>query len=298
MKLSKIFILASAVLAFTACSEDDEWNSTNGATVSMGQETMSVKESKGMFNVPITVTGERNAPVQVTVEVVAASENAATEDKHYLVTSKTINIAPEDEVGKIEIIAVDDDEINVAREFTVNIISVKGATINQEKKSTVITLKDNDSAFYEKLGGKWVMTGIDPTDGSPLSWNVNVIAADEEDEDYEKYLYVTGMMGYSWTMATLTYDYDMETGAGSLTFEPGQLFAEDLNFNLGGYNDVYIYGFNGRGFTMNSVSGTWSEDFKTVTFAEGEAVAGAITDKQGNLIGFLWFAISDIKMTR
>lgn len=297
MKLSKIFILASAVLAFTACSDDNEWNSVKDATVSMGQDAMTVKESKGRFALPIAVSGERNAPVQVTVEVVAAETNPATEDVHYLVTSKTINIAAEDQTGEVEIYTVDDDDINEARQFTATIIGVKGANIDENKKSTVVTLKDNDSEFYEKLAGKWVMTGVDSR-GNAISWNVNVIAADEEDPDYNKYLYVTGMMGYSWTMAVLTYDYDMATNEGSLTFEMGQLFAEDVNFGLGGLNDVYLYSVEGGYFTMTPISGTWSEDFKTITFQEMPLLYGAITEKDGSLNGYTWFNIGSIKMTR
>lgn len=296
MKLSKIFILASAVLAFTACSEDDEWNSTNGATVSMGQETMSVKESKGMFNVPITVTGERNAPVQVTVEVVAAENNPATEDVHYLVTSKTVNISAEDEEGEIEILTVDDDDINVAREFIVNIISVKGASINESKKSTVITLRDNDSEFYEKLSGKWKMDGVD-TRGGALSWNVNVIAADEEDEDYNKYLYVTGMMGYNWTMAVLSYNYDMATNEGSVAFEMGNMFAEGVNFSGLGVCDVYLYSVEGGYFTETPIEGKWSDDFKTITFQETPFMYGALA-QDGALNGYTWFSLGSVKMTR
>ncbi len=297
MKLSKIFVLASAVMAFTACSEDMEWNTTDTGVVSMGQETVTVKESKGRFVVPITVSGERNAPVQVTVEVVAAETNPAVEDKNYLVTSKTVNIAADAEAGEVEIFTVDDDDINEARQFTMTIISAKGATIDDSKKSTVVTVKDNDAEFYEKLAGKWTMTGVDAK-GNSLSWNVNVVAADEESEDYNKYLYVTGMMGYSWTMAKLTYNYDMATAEGSVTFEMGQLFAEDVNFGLGGLNDVYLYTVEEGKFTATPIVGTWSEDFKNITFQEMPLMYGAITDKAGALTGYVWFNIAGIKMSR
>ena len=295
MKLSKIFILASAVLAFAACSEEETWNSAKDATVSMGQEAVSVKESKGLFTLPIVVTGERNAPVQVTVEVIAAETNPATEDKHYLITTKTINIAAEDEAGEVEIIAVDDDEINEAREFTVNIISAKGATVNQEKKSTVVTLKDNDSAFYEKLAGKWTMTGKSYFDGSDLSWVVNVIAADEDDEDYNKYLYVTGMNGRSSTMAVLSYDYDMATNKGTLAFEMGVLFAQ-ANFTGLGLCNVYLYSVVNDELVTDPVSGTWSEDFKTLSF-ESTPIYGAVFDGSDTFRGG-WFGIEGVKMTR
>ena len=70
MKLSKIFLLAGAVLAFASCSEKEEWNTSNEAVVSMAKAEMTVSEASGMFNIPFVVTGERNAPVQVFFEVV------------------------------------------------------------------------------------------------------------------------------------------------------------------------------------------------------------------------------------
>ncbi len=296
MKLSKIFVLASAVMAFTACSEEEEWNSTSTGVVSMGQQTVTVKESKGRFVVPVTVTGERNAPVQVTVEVVAAETNPATEDQNYLITSKTINIAADAEAGEVEILTVDDDDINEARQFTMTIISAKGAKIDENNKSTAVTLKDNDAAFYEKLAGKWTMTGV-AANGSALSWNVNVIAADEESEDYEKYLYVTGMMGYSWTMAKLTYNYDMATAEGTVTFEMGQLFAEGVNFSGLGVCDVYLYAVEGNYFTTTPIVGTWSDDFKKITFQQTPFIYGALA-AGGQLNGYTWFSIGGIEMSR
>ena len=55
MKINKIFALLLAATLFAACSDDDnDWNNGN-ATVSMGQTEISVKENKGIFNVPIEV---------------------------------------------------------------------------------------------------------------------------------------------------------------------------------------------------------------------------------------------------
>ena len=97
MKLSKIFLLAGAVLAFASCSEKEEWNTSNEAVVSMAKAEMTVSEATGMFNVPFVVSGERNAPVQVTFEVtpLEGSENLdpAIADVNYLLTSNVINVS-------------------------------------------------------------------------------------------------------------------------------------------------------------------------------------------------------------
>ena len=53
---------------------------------------------------------------------------------------------------------VDDKLVNDDRSFDVEIADVKGASIGENKRLTV-TIKDNDSSFYETLSGTWVFTG-------------------------------------------------------------------------------------------------------------------------------------------
>lgn len=271
MKLSKIFILASAVLTFAACSEDDEWNSAKEVTVGMMQSEMTVSEAKGLFEVPITVNGERNAPVQVTVEVtpVEATDmtEGAIEDKHYLVTSKVINIAAEDNTGTVEIKSVDDTEINANRQFRVTIISVKGATVDAENNSTIVTLKDNDSNFYDKLAGKWTLQVESDYDG-PLSWNVSVLTADEGEAAYESYAVVQGVGGYDFMTACLNYYYDIQTKTGHVAFYMPWESVTSVNF--GSYvGDIYNYGITADNKIMNSeceIKGEWNEDMTEITF--------------------------------
>jgi hypothetical protein len=135
MKLSKIFLLAGAVLAFASCSEKEEWNTSEGALVGMANPTLVISEAKGLFNLPISVTGERNAEVQVTVEVTPVEETdkvvTATEDVNYIVTSKVIKVPADKTTGNIEVMTVDDAEINNARQFVVTVVSVEGATIDE-----------------------------------------------------------------------------------------------------------------------------------------------------------------------
>jgi hypothetical protein len=276
MKISKIFIVVATVLAFTACSNKTEWdipedwNTSEGVTVAMGKATYNVSEAKGLINIPITVTGERNANVKVTVEVSTGDEeNPAMEDKNYLITSKSVIISPDQNEANIEIITVDDDEINEKRVFNITLVGVQGATIDETNKVTVVTLKDNDALFYEKFAGKWKMTFQSAYEEEPVEWDCVITVADEDEPDYEKYMYVSGMMGYSWTQAVLEYNYDKETKQGSLSFVPGATFAEEVNFGLGGYNNVFLYGMSAEGKPVDeALVGTWSEDFKTITFQQ------------------------------
>lgn len=282
MKFSKIFVAVATVLVFAACANKTEWdipedwNTSGDVTVAMGKATYSVSEAKGMINIPITVTGERNANVKVTVEVSAGDENPAVEDKNYLITSKSVIISPDQNEGNIEIIAVDDDDINDNRVFNVTIVNVLGATIDEANKVTVVTLKDNDALFYEKFAGKWTMKFQSAYEEEPTTWDCTITTADEGDPDYNKYMYVSGMMGYSWTQAILEYNYDKETKEGSLSFVPGALFAEEVDFGLGGYNNVFLYGMSFEGKPVNAaLVGTWSEDFKSITFHQDpEGVIG------------------------
>ena len=262
MKLYKLsaFVLATAI--FASCSEEElSWNSS-AATVSMEQAELVYKENKGMVNVPIVVDGELNGPVEVTVEVAEVGENPAMEDVHYIVTSKTVLIPADATSGKIEFKTVDDADINEARTFVINIKSVNGATVG-ETASTTVTLKDNDSQFYEKLQGRWKMTS------SAGTWNINIIGAEEGEEGYNEVFQVTGIMGYDWTSMTMFYSYDVATKTGSVYIPFGYIFAQGVNFGLGGTQDVatgtvvdgYI-NFDG------DLVGTWNEDFTEITFEE------------------------------
>jgi hypothetical protein len=105
-------MLMMATVAFAACSSDDDgWNGSGDAVVSMANQEITWKENKGSSTpvyVPITVTGERNGNVQVTVQVKETGENPAMDDIHYIITSKTIVIPADATQGKIELRTIDD----------------------------------------------------------------------------------------------------------------------------------------------------------------------------------------------
>ena len=290
MKLSKIFLLAGAVLAFASCSEKEEWNTTNGASVSVAQATLKVSEAQGLFNLPISVTGERNAPVQVTIEVtpVEATDNtlSAEEDVHYLVTSKTINISSENNTGNIEIKAVDDAEININREFKVTIISANGAKLDAENNTTIVTLKDNDSNPYDRLAGAWEMQVISDYDGA-VSWDVNVVTDSEDGSAYEKYAIVTGLSGYAFMTARLDYSYNAETEEGGVAFSMPYVSVESVNF--GSFvGDIHLYGVtetNGVITSNTLIKGVWNDNMTEITF-EATPKFGMVIVVGGQLYGW------------
>ena len=294
MKINKILACLLASVMFAACSDDDtSWNS-GSATVSMEQEEIAVKENKGIFNVPVVVEGTQNGPIQVTVEVAETGTNAAKEDVNYIVTSKTILIPEDATSGNIEICTVDDNDINDSRTFTVSIVSANGAQIGSTK-TTAVELRDNDAAFYEKLQGTWTMTTAEGD-----SWKVSIVGYDEGESGYDKVLYITGAMGYSWTAIPVIYNFDMATQQGSLTIPFGELFAEGVEFTGIGSCDVYTAGGqNGQNVTFNgSIAGSWNNDFNEITFDESKQLHLAVCSPGGGEFYGYWDYFSAIKLTR
>lgn len=295
MKYIKLFMLLAVVAFMGSCSDDDEsWNSKSGVTVSMENKSMRFKESVGIVKVPIKVEGEANGPVSVTVEVKETGSNPAKENVNYYITTKTIKIS--DNTGNVELECVDDDKINDERTFEISIVSAKGATVGSNA-TTAITLRDNDSEFYEKLQGSWVMNCT--FNDAPTKWDVKIVGAtDEEDEDYNKVLYITGMLGYQWTNAKLSYDFDKATGKGSVAFDYlGQYnFAEGVNFTGLGVCNVRLFSVAGNQLSEDPIYGTWSDDFKNITFDEGTLYGGVFDSSDAHKGG--WFEISNITMTK
>lgn len=297
MKINKVFayLLASALIV--GCSDDSEsWNS-GSATVSMGQEELSLKENKGLFNIPIVVDGTQTGAIKVTVEVTETGEEPAKDDVNYLVTSKTIIIPADATSGKIEISTVDDPDINPTRTFNVTITEVKGATIGTNK-TTLVSLRDNDAEFYEKLQGKWKMTWVvvnDKGEKEEKSWNMTIAGYDEEEEGYNKILYAYGVMGYDWAYLTLEYHYDIETKTGGLKILLGEMVADMVNFGAAvGVCDVYsgtVVNGNQMSFS-GSIPGTWNETFTEVTFSSDTQLWGFLAPTGTTTMnGYSWFSI-------
>lgn len=291
-------MLLAVTAFFAACSDDDaSWNTNADVTVEMGKTEIKVKEGAGLFNVPIVVKGETTAPVRVHVSMRESGSNPAKKDVNYIVTDTTIVIS--DGAGKVEIKTVDDDEINENRTFEVYIVSADGAKVGANSSTTVV-LRDNDSEFYEKLQGVWKMKYVD-ANGAAKEWSVTVTGGDEESEDYNHYLYVSGMMGYDWTMAVLKYDYDKATKQGSLAFDElgDYVFADGVDFGLGNApNSVRLFSKDGRNLTTEPIGGTWSADFKTVTFDADKVLCGGIFGSDNSFTGYTWFSAKSITMVR
>ena len=291
-------MLLAVVTFFGACSSDDDsWNSAADVTVSMKNPTIVIKENMGLTNVPIEVKGKTNGNVYVTLAVKEVGSNPAKEDVHYYITDKTISIS--DSIGYVEVEPVDDDGINADRTFEITIVEAKGAEIGNA--TTQVSLKDNDSQIYEKLQGKWKLTGVS-RQGAPMESVVKIIgASDEEDGDYNNTLYLTGMAVNS-SSARLSFHYDEKTKQGYVAFDNlGKYnFIEGYDFtkDLGIMGNIVLSNLSNGSLTTTPIKGTWSEDCKEIVFDQDQVLFGGIYTTGGTFTGYEFFSVTKIKLTK
>lgn len=287
-------MLLAVVTFFGACSSDDDsWNSAADVTVSMKDSTMVIKENMGLTNVPIEVKGKTNGNVYVTLAVKEVGKKPAKEDVHYYITDKTISIS--DSIGYVEVEPVDDDEINDDRTFEITIVEAKGAKIGNA--TTQVSLKDNDSQIYEKLQGKWKLTGVS-RQGAPMESVVKIIgASDEKDGDYNHTLYLTGM-AVSSSSARLSFNakdgYVAFDNLGKYNFIEGYDFTKDLGI----MGNIVLSNLSNGSLTTTPIKGTWSEDCKEIVFDQDQVLFGGIYTTGGTFTGYEFFSVTKIKLTK
>ena len=134
------------------------------------------------------------------------------------------------------------------------------------------------------------------TTASGKEWDVRVYAASEDDPDYNKILYVTGMMGYDWTMLTMHYSYNNEEGKPEVYIKAGELFAENVNFSGLGVCNIYLYNIEGNYLTLKDMVADVSADGRTLDFGENIFTAALFMDAQ--FTGLTWFIETGVKMTK
>ena len=142
------------------------------------------------------------------------------------------------------------------------------------------------------------MTGVD-RDGEAVSWDVTIKgAADETEADFNKVLYITGINGEPTCEAPLTYSYDKTTKTGSVAFRMGEDVMAAFNFD--GIGPHYIVPFNKKdgAWSTDPITGTWSDDMKTMTFGEGMLVGRLFTYPDLQPTNYIFFTIQNIKLTR
>ena len=298
MKYIKLLSLLVAVLFLGACSDDDvKKNSAADVTVSMGEATISPRESAGIVSLPIKVEGPTNGMVTLTVETREVGSNPAVENTHYYVTTKKINITGSE--GYVELEMVDDDEINDPRSFEVTIVKVEHAKLNEAAKTTSVVIRDNDLEPYDRLQGTCTLT-YKNYDGAVQRQKVTITGADDPSEYiYNKLLYVEGML-LDKSKAHLSFNFDTANNTCYVSFTNFMKYNWVSGFEHPSFSDpidIKLGRLEGNYISQSPVEGVVQADFKTIKFEEGATIAAIFTNpKDGNLN--LIETMSDIVLTK
>lgn len=289
-----------AASMLVSCSSDDGTNSTN-ATVCFKNGEISVKESKGVFYVPIVVQGETNGAITVEIGVEDKNTENCKEDVNYLVTSKTITIPNGKKEINVEILAVDDRVINPDREFQLSIKDVKGATKAADHNTVLVTMKDNDDIPYERMAGTWIVEAdnlfapeeeikIDEATGEviypKIKWEMKLNVVDDEKEEGYGSLIKTSPWAVwdgsvpmideegTYLVHDMLFKHDARTGATTVDLRLGFTMGEGLDFGTmegvdmsnasahSATDGMAGYSYNG------TITGKVSEDFDKITFSQ------------------------------
>ncbi len=250
MKLHKIFAIAIALLAFTACSDDEDdpnYNTNGNVSVSMKDSQISIDENvkSDVVNIPINVNGNANGMIKVEVAVTAIGTNPATEDKDFLVTSKTIYIPATKHEGNVELSIVNNRLKENDRTFTVSIIRAEGATVAQDSNTTLVTLVDDDATLYGRLQGTWTFKA----DGA--AFRCKITGLEENEPGFGKVLFIEwpgSLQNESWTNSIRCELIEMQDEGlvGLLKVNYGSVLANDIQLSPYTF-DVILKGVDENG---------------------------------------------------
>lgn len=298
MKYIKLLSLLVAVLFLGACSDDDvKKNSAADVTVSMGEATISPRESAGIVSLPIKVEGPTNGMVTLTVETREVGSNPAVENTNYYVTTKKINITGSE--GYVELEMVDDDEINDPRSFEVTIVKVEHAKLNEAAKTTSVVIRDNDHEPYDRLQGTWTLT-YKNYDGAVQRQKVTITGADDPSEYiYNKLLYVEGML-LDKSKAHLSFNFDTANNTCYVSFTNFMKYNWVTGFKHPSFSDpidIKLGRLEGNSISQSPVEGVVQADFKTIKFEEGATIAAIFTNPKDGKLNLIE-TMSDIVLTK
>ena len=171
MKYIKLFMLMVAAILFTACSDEETYNTDATTAVEFEKTTMTVKENEGLIKLPVKITGKRNGMIRLTIKAegvdgsseapsyVAAKESANGSEGDYSITTKTLVVKTDtitSEVMNFEMKVLDDKVINSDRKVRFT-LSVEGAKLGA-KNTLDVKIENDERTVYDLLAGDWVMS--------------------------------------------------------------------------------------------------------------------------------------------
>lgn len=171
MKYIKLFMLMVAAILFTACSDEETYNTDATTAVEFEKTTMTVKENEGLIKLPVKITGKRNGMIRLTIKAegvdgsseapsyVAAKESANGSEGDYSITTKTLVVKTDtitSEVMNFEMKVLDDKIMNSDRKVRFT-LSVEGAKLGA-KNTLDVKIENDERTIYDLLAGDWLMS--------------------------------------------------------------------------------------------------------------------------------------------
>lgn len=268
MKYIKLFMLMVAAILFTACSDDETYNTDATTAVEFEKTTMTVKENEGLIKLPVKITGKRNGMIRLTIKAegvdgsseapsyVAAKESANGSEGDYSITTKTLVVKTDtitSEVMNFEMKVLDDKIMNSDRKVRFT-LSVEGAKLGA-KNTLDVKIENDERTLYDLLAGDWVMSYSEVQfdkednplmneDGTPVvkDYTADVTLSVITDDDsplrgkqvlaYASKFYFSlaeSEVPLSWSF---NYSYDEATKNGQLNFN---CTSEETIFSTQGY---------------------------------------------------------------
>lgn len=305
MKYIKLFMLMVAAILFTACSDDETYNTDATSVVEFEKTTMTVKENEGIIKLPVKITGKRNGMIRLTITAegvdgtgeTAAKESVNGSDGDYSITTKTLLVKTDtvtSEVMNFEMKVVDDKIINSDRKVRFT-LSVEGAKLGA-KNTLDVKIENDERTVYDLIAGDWVMSysevqfdkegnPLTNEDGSPVvkdyvaDVTLSVISDDNSPLRGKQVLAYTPKFYFALTASevplswSFNYSYDEAAKSGQLNFN---CTSEETIYSIQGYEFSWQVA-KGNKLADGEVKGKFTVDennvvSKEVTFNPNDAL--------------------------
>lgn len=263
MKYIKLFMLMVAAILFTACSDEETYNTDATTAVEFEKTTMTVKENEGLIKLPVKITGKRNGMIRLTIKAegvdggseAAAKESVNGSEGDYSITTKTLVVKTDtitSEVMNFEMKVIDDKIMNSDRKVRFT-LSVEGAKLGA-KNTLDVKIENDERTIYDLIAGDWLMSYSEVQfdkegnplmneDGTPVvkDYTADVtlsVIADDSPLRGKQVLAYTSKFNFALTGSevplswSFNYLYDEATKNGQLNFN---CTSEETVYSIQGY---------------------------------------------------------------
>ncbi len=298
-----------AAILFTACSDEETYNTDATSVVEFEKTTMTVKENEGMVKLPVKITGKRNGMIRLTIKAegvdgsnetpsyVAAKESVNGSEGDYSITTKTLVVKTDtitSEVMNFEMKVIDDKIMNSDRKVRFT-LSVEGAKLGA-KNTLDVKIENEERTIYDLIAGDWLMSYSEvqfDEEGKPLmnedgslvvkdhvaDVTLSVISDDDSPLRGKQVLAYTSQFYFALTASevplswSFNYSYDEAAKKGQLNFN---CTSEETVYSIQGYEFSWQVA-KGNKLADGEVKGKFTVDennvvSKEVTFNPDDAL--------------------------